>query len=270
MGEAYILRRGGSGDTKFHLIAVTNVNELPSFAIKNTFAIISNIPAGKFYIQGEVPANPNIGDVYVGGSKNLAFIVQENSTTDAKITVEYAEQYDGEKWNRVEGYSWLDNEWKLVCVARLPLYYRGDQKITTSGGWDTDINKGMKGEFKNDSYVFTITDTGDRYGTIYTKNKINLENYKTLNMIVSYAKGVGSSGNIYLGAVASNIYTGGTGSELLASFSAGSATNVAPDKGNTISSETTITVDVTSLDGSYYIQLGTAIAALTVVEVYLE
>lgn len=267
MGQAYIVRRGGNG-VRFHLIAAPTVDNLPIFAQKNTLAIISDIPVGHLYVQGLKPENPNIGDVYTDGSKNTAFTIKSGAM-DANIGIEYVEQYDGEKWIRVEGYAWIDNAWTQVCYARLYLYNRGDQKLETTGGWKTDIHTGITGEFGVNEFIITVIGTGDRYGTIYTKNKINLTEYKTLNMIVSSAVGVDSSGNIYLGAT-SKVYNGGQGQELFDSFIAGKKINVAPNNSAAITSETIISVDISYLTSSYQIQLGAAIASMTLKEVYLE
>lgn len=266
MGQAYIMRRG-SGGIKIRVSAYASAEQLPEVAQKNTIAVISEIPVSYAYVQATRPENPTEGAVWIK-SKGGEDITLRSPSAGVDIGIEFVRQYNGTEWVNVAAYAHNGTEWYAVSVARLYLYDRGTDVTEATGGWEKDENGGMTLTFGTDSAVLKITRDADRYATAYTKNKIDVSQFSSLYMVVTSAKGRENKGSLYLG-LTENVYTGGTGSELLNSFKAGTERNVAPDKNNTITAETEIVVDISNVQGEYMVQFGASIADATVVEIYM-
>lgn len=267
MGEAYLMRRGGSG-TGLRAVSYASMSDVKGRLPKNTIVVVSEIPSIYVYVQLNRPEAAETGDVWarIKGGNDISVYAPKSSL---EVGIDYVEQYNGEKWVRVRA-SVSDGKgaFRVVSDAQEPIYNRGNTVDDITGGWSIDKNSGMTLTFGAESAVLAITGDANRYATAYTNNKIDLTKYREIGMVVSNARGRGASGTLYLGATTS-VYMGGTGSELLASFKAGTSLGVSPDKKEDFSEETTMTVDISELTGSYYIQFGAAIADATVHEIYL-
>lgn len=265
MGQAYLMRRGSAKSLK--VVSCASADAFPTVVLKNTMAVISDVPSVRIYIQAERPENGEAGDVWARTGDGDA-ISMYTSRSSLEIGVMHVEQHDGEKWKRVEAHVYDGAQWRQVSVERYMLYKRGEDNTAVTGGWATDAHDGISLTFGTDSIVFKVVKDGNRYASFYTKNKIDLTEYKTLGIVLSKASGVGTSGDMYLGATL-KAYTGASGPELGDSYTAGGSLNVAPDKGKDFTEERDFIIDISALDTSYYIQIGASIASATIHEIYL-
>lgn len=258
MGQAFLVRRGGTG-LKLKAVSVLTAEELPDKAIVNTLAVISEIKAGYLYVQKDRPEEAETGDVWAenswGDTIDLA-----SPFAGLKTGIQSVEQYDGTAWSTVETYIFNGEGWVELYVPKVMLYERGTDNTDVTGGWSS--KKDGNGVVTWGSAYLTLSYSGDnaRYASVYTKNAIDLTDYRKLSAVVSNTSGTYSGA---VGAIASP-YTGtalSTGVGQMAAY-------VRTPTG--LTEETVYEADISALSGSYYIQLIAGVFSGQFHEIYLS
>lgn len=135
------------------------------------------------------------------------------------------------------------------------LYNMGDTCAGLTGGWKFVEGTTGVGTFYSDYMYLGYTGGTNRYVTAYTENKINTNEYTTLNVDVDVLAVLSGYG-LYCGV--SNQKTGAAYSDSLA-YTKTATTG-----------RQTLTFDLTSYQGEYYISLSSSVAKANIYKVWLE
>lgn len=258
MGQAYLMRRGGSGNG-LRVVSYASADKLPALATKNNLAVISDIKSIYVYVQGERPEGAEAGDVWaksVSGDDIGVYTTHSSFESGIKCV----EQYDGTQWKRMEAYIYDGEAWRQVSTEKVLLYENGVTNDELVTGWTE--KKGSYGviEWNEDHLYLGYTGSADRYASVYTSNTIDLTNYSRISVVVNETTGSGSG---TLGA-ATAPYTGvsqGTGREQMAAY-------VSIPSG--VMEKTTYELDISALEGAHHVQLMAGIANVKIYEIYLN
>lgn len=164
-------------------------------------------------------------------------------------------QYAGGSWTEKAAYIYHGGTWhQFSDEMRGVLFYKGDQHVELTGGYaSTGLrmypwNEGwdMLAPIMNiGTNMVVYQDSNPRFGTIFTRNKIDVSKYKALKADVQYdLKGPGFNNGFWLGVSTSN----GDQYRDVASFMAQT------DTGNK-SHNGVITIDLSNVSGSVYVYI---------------
>lgn len=258
MGQAYIMRRGGS-NAVIRARAYPSAEALPENALRHTIAVITERTIGYAYMQETRPENAAEGDIWlaIGGEEGFSYA---SGRAKLAVGIAYAEQYDGVQWKRVEAYAWTGEAWIRVSMGRFMLYDRGGDVNDVTGGWASRKDTYGKITWNEESLYLGYSEaSGGRYASVYTKKTVDLTAYTKLAVNAS-ATEVGNG--LIFGAAAAP-YTGVTttgAEENMAAY-------VKPAKDT--ADETIYEADISALSGGYYIQLAAGVSKATIHEIYL-
>ena len=168
-------------------------------------------------------------------------------------------QWFSGKWNSVNAYVYISGYgWhKFSSTYNGELFYQGNQFTDVTGGWNPTNarmypwNEGWGGvaptmEIGTNMVVYQASNV--HFGTIFTRNKIDVSKYKALKADVQYdLKGPGLNNGFWLGVSTSN----GDQYRDVASFMAQT------DTGNK-SHNGVITIDLSNVSGSVYVYIAVA------------
>ncbi|MGM9588313.1 MAG: immunoglobulin domain-containing protein [Candidatus Limivicinus sp.] len=145
-----------------------------------------------------------------------------------------------------------------VTVTDLYLYNEGDQCTENSGGWKFEAGSGVTCTFEADSMYLHVTGSSSNVAAAYTNQKIDLTNFSTLN--VDIEGGTDSSESIYSGAA---VCTDNTSAQ---PRYASPVANIE----TTSWSRQTLSLDISSISGSYYISAYGYQATVRVYKIWLS
>ena len=163
-------------------------------------------------------------------------------------------QWFGGKWNSVNAYVYISGYgwFKFSSTYNGELFYQGNQFTDVTGGWNPTNARiypwnegwGMLAPIMNiGTNMVVYQDSNPRFGTIFTRNKIDVSNYKALKADVQYdLKGPGRNNGFWLGVSTSN----GDQYRDVAAFMAQT------DHGNK-AHDGVITIDLSNVSGSVYV-----------------
>ena len=165
-------------------------------------------------------------------------------------------QWFGGKWNSVNAYVYISGYgwFKFSSTYNGELFYQGNQFTDVTGGWNPTNarmypwNEGWGGvaptmEIGTNMVVYQASNV--HFGTIFTRNKIDVSKYKALKADVQYdLKGPGFNNGFWLGVSTSN----GDQYRDVASFMAQT------DHGNKAHNGV-ITIDLSNVSGNVYVYI---------------
>lgn len=221
---------------------VVGAGTRPPQPVENTIWVKTSTIIGEWQMSYAPPTTRvdvlralEIGDVWIklgNGSTNLMNISKLNGMF---VCPAACYQWDGLQWVFVDSYIWKNGSWSST---ELFLFKDGTFDATV-GGWTTNGN----GAYQIldgciDVQNISLPDTGNRYsGSV---NAIDVTNYNTITFVIN------SSTN-----TASNVTN--PNSFGLSSSSGTSNGYVVKASYHKLTSQTTVTLDISSLTGSYYI-----------------
>ena len=262
--DLFITRRGGGGSGGFGLRvrAYADLAHLPIRATHNSVAIISNVGVKGVTVSDSLPEPIEVGDVWIttntaGGTE----VMLGGNDFSMPIRVTGVQQYDGLQWRRVEAYAWMSGEWTLISIQKVPLYENGTDITELTGGWTIKKDGGASVTMEADAIRFEVTGSQGRYGSIYSKNKIDVTSYSRLCAVVTHED---QSGGFIFGVIGTP-YSGVSGATFLSSLTAG----IRVSSDDITAEKMTFEVDISSVSGEVYVQCSAAIFAGKLHELYL-
>lgn len=234
---------------KVRVLAVSTAAQLPETAKAGTIALITSVPVGKVSVMRQAPEYPVRGDVWMRQGSGL--ITYQIGTVF--VTVNETKQYDGEKWVKVDAYQYLEG-WQREAVYLLE---NADVCADVTGGWQNYRQNRGTCTKTDEGYLFTQDNNGNQRGYIQTLSLVDLTNYSKIifqGKVTNYVLGVmcgiqTKKANDYYGDNPVNdetpwyqnvkevYYTGGVG-------------------------DFTVELDVSSINGSYYVGVSSGSDAL--------
>ena len=246
-----IFNMNGSGAStvlNFKIVGGTTQPSNPSY---NTIWINTNTDITSYAFRTTQPTTGAEGMVWIktASVSSAAFnaIKKNNITVYPVLCKQYISGSWIDKVAKIYQGKWID--WYVY------LYNSGDECSAVSGGWtesgyaygNTSISK----DSNSISISATYGDGGNASGNIlYARNKIDITNYNTLCFDISNVATQGS--NIETAIIVLKNEPDNTTVNFVASMD---STNIAASKIITETGE--ITLDITSLSGSYYIGIKT-------------
>lgn len=135
--------------------SVKVANSLPETGNENNFVIVSDTLMKNWHLSPDTPtgAPRNDGDVWVRYSTLLSSInIVKNG--GFWLNIEEVLQYIDGEWVEKIAYCYRNGEW-FDCRAISALYYRGDECVRASGGWQA---RGLKRD-SSTSYTYAVAPT---------------------------------------------------------------------------------------------------------------
>ena len=251
---------GGGAELNF---AITG-NPKPTSPENNTIWIDTDDTITGWTFSSTAPESPVEGMVWIrtGTSSSGRFnILKENSVL---VDPWSATQYVGGTWIGKQAQIYKAGEWTYWIPY---LYHRGDECVDMTGGWDCKSWK-MQSDAGTTKQTFEIarnadhlmfTKTGQIGAVMYANNSIDLANVKTIHFKGEMPK---TSVN---GWTRFCVWTNLNGSYWATNRAAGI-------NSNTSTPTQTFSVDVSSLNGKYYVGFGIydANCYVKLEEMYLE
>lgn len=247
MSDCIITRRGGGG-SKVKVISVENAENLPLTASENTIAIISDTAISSYVFDKEKPETPANGMVWF--ATNIPTNVSMNLAKDGTITLYVGQgmQYIDGAWVSVDTYVFQNSAWVEVSGFVAVLYEAGVFAEGIPYGTYETVPDKTTITFNDSNIKLTCVNTSTArrayvwFGPVYLDGNAYIE--------AEMKSTISGSGTVYLdvyvadapntpyeNAVASNLYS-----------VSGSKTTV-------------VTLDVSALEGMYYLHVGTHTSA---------
>ena len=252
---------GGKDRLRFRLFAGQNPPNNPKQA--DVFVRTNVLPINEWQLRGEAHPLPWLEqetDIVIQTSSSpsgSAFVDIFNSSANNKGRIyekfmSCIQQVSG-KWVRREAYVWNNNKWvQFSTTYNGELFYQGNQFTEVTGGWNPTNARiypwnegwGMRAPIMNiGTNMVVYQDSNPVFGTIFTRNKIDVSKYKALKADVQYdLKGPGHNNGFWLGVSTSN----GDQYRDVAAFMAQT------DHGNK-AHDGVITIDLSNVSGSVYV-----------------
>lgn len=164
-------------------------------------------------------------------------------------------QQEGSTWKTKDAFVYHNGSWMQFSTSyNGELFYQGNQFTDVTGGWNPTGSRmypwnegwgGLAPIMNIGTNMVVYQDSNPKFGTIFTRNKIDVSKYKALKADVQYdLKGAGYNNGFWLGVSTSN----GDQYRNVASFMAQT------DHGNK-SGNGVITIDLSSVSGSVYVYI---------------
>lgn len=124
-----IIRRGGGGTASLHVIAVSGKDALPETAGSDTIAVVTDTEINEVYAQPMTPENAKTGDIWISRDE-AAYSVNLTRTGSVIVEIGSIRQFDGTEWIARTAYIYEDtwiNTWDQVfyelgrITTRIPL-----------------------------------------------------------------------------------------------------------------------------------------------------
>lgn len=209
---------------------------------ENTIGIITSTTITSWIFSAKEPAEPEEGMVWIltGTTGDIAFNSLKKNAI--QIYVSSVMQYVSGTWTEMEAAIYQNEAWKELA-AELIIYNRGDPCTDITGGWTTNSNYGASATLSDDRIILKREYDGDCDAAAYTKNKIDVGDYKTIcvefNVTIPFSDPLPFS--FGLTATSGNAEIGESGWV---------AKTTVTDE-NLVEAE----VDISSINGQYYIAL---------------
>lgn len=149
-----------------------------------------------------------------------------------------------------------------IGTPRRMLFDDGDVCSSVTGGWVKTAGAGVSISFNESDISFDITGSTGRVGGIYTKNKIDLTDYTKIYLKFDYITPRTNNGAMVFGVTATP-YTANSAAIDFVSAAKVSARVAVP------AVDAEYVLDISSLSGSFYVQIETGISNATLLQVGL-
>jgi hypothetical protein len=252
-------RADSGGGLNFKLVGGTTQPADPS---ENMIWVNTDTKVSGFAFDSAAPASPEIGTVWIqtGTSSRTAFnALKANSIMLYPLK---AKQYINGAWNDRVAQSYMDGEWVDWYAGQL--YENGEEYADITGGFSLGTQIYSKAE-KNADYILLSasesTNSAYSHATCYTNDVIDLTGHNTLKAVVYTEKYGNLRGFVKLGITDSQV-----------NFA--EPTEYREDYINGVESEktgdVTLTYDISSVSGSYYVGIINRANATKVYAIILE
>lgn len=252
-----IVNLGGSGGLDFHVVGGTTQ---PSNPKENTIWVNTSTDIPHYVVHYTPPTS----ETY---KVNGAIWICDNSLTWRSPDINIAknkeklylpvfptnvQQYENGAWVRKTAYVYKSGAWTQVSSEALWLFNNGDDCTANTGGWSTyNYANGISGTYNYGTGVCT-KNSGNFVLQVYpeqgiarqTKNKINLSNYSKIEIKLVMS---GTKTYAHMDFFASSSSGAVATSENIAAKHRAESLHT---------STTTLTLDISSLSGSYYVGVG--------------
>lgn len=245
MGAAFL--HGGSGGTSLNFKVVGGLTQ-PANPQENTIWVSTDVKITDWTFSAEAPEKPSEGSVWflTGTSSEVSFnALKKNGLQIYPIS---AKQYIGGEWVEKSVKSYQGGAW-VEWISTVYLYNTGDECTDITGGW---VAKALKRPDQGSAAEPTVTKNTDNLfikgkasngGVVHTQNKINLSGKKKLEFDGTLTPA--SAGGVWVMI--------GVWSDFGSTFMDNLAASYQPT--NTVTGKQTI--DISELDGNYYIGFAT-------------
>lgn len=251
---------GGGASLNFKVIAYTSEADLLFAApAENTIGIITDQKITSWHFADEAPAEAEEGMVWIwtGEGSNVAFnALKKNGITLYPV---HAMQFANGAWADVEAKSYQNGRW-VDWFSGLHLYNAGDKCLDVVGGWTEKVGTYGVIKWNENSVRLGYSGTTSRYSSIYTEERIDLTEYDVLCARVSDLE---IDGDRFLVGVRKSWFTGTSAAQAESGFAAIAKLT------QSVTGEYLVEVDISSLTGSYYVQIIAGITIVDVKEIYL-
>lgn len=209
----------------------------PSSPAVNTIWVNTSTSITSWYFCAKQPGGYE-GRVWIktGTSSTAEFnALKKNGITVYPLS---AKQYINGVWVDKTAKSYQGSKWVNWYTL---LFDNGDQFTSLTGEWAIRSSSGLTCTI-GDTLLFTVTGTSARAGSIYTKNKINVSNFSTLEVDVKISSAASANNGFCIGlATDAGIKT----TDELSRY--------ATKKSSKTVGEQTIFLDISGMTGSYYV-----------------
>lgn len=234
---------GGSSPLNFKIVAYATEEELAAAQPKeNTIGVVTTTPINGWSFNATEPTELMEGMVWftTGTSSSVAFNAFKKN--DIQVYPISAKQYVSGVWVDKTAKSYQNGEWVEWAVY---LYNEGDRCVDITGGWEAKANMKLNGGTNKPANVtFNSTNITTKLGSVCianTVNKINVTPYSTLNFYVDVQANtisdvygiIANYGDIYKDCAACLINSEQTGLQ-------------------------TISIDISNVEGEYYVVWGSS------------
>lgn len=256
---------GGGGSGGLYYTVVCQANE-PAKK-EGRIWVKSSVPMTSFEFTNPWSGTGN-GAVAISGNVGGANPLSTNNVIEVfntkrsginhreKITPTACNQMQNGAWVLVDAYVCHSDTWVQFSWPRFYLYNRGDSCNAITGGWRSDNGSSWLA-----TGTYNINDNGNIYlkGNksglwVHTINAVDITAFKTLNAVISYAKGTRLALSVFTPATEWNMDGDVSRKEISASG--------------------TVALDISSLTGQHFIGLGahsdSGLAEMKVSEVWLS
>lgn len=209
----------------------------PSSPSANTIWVNTSTTITSWVFSATQPTGSN-GMVWI--STGTSSTVPFNALKQNNIMVYplYAKQYISGAWVDKTAKSYQNGKWVNWYTL---LFNNGDQFTSLTGGWAIRSSSGLTCTI-GDTLLFTVTGTAARAGSIYTKNKINVSNFSTLEVGVKISSAASANNGFCVGLA--------TGAGIQ---STGELSRYATKISSKTVGEQVISLDISGMTGSYYV-----------------
>lgn len=244
---------GGGGGLNF---AVIGGLTQPTSPKENTIWVKTETNISSWVFSPTEPTNPEGGTVFFKTDKTSSVGFNALRKNEIAVLPTAAQQYIGGQWKNVEAHAYIGGTWVQFSWPRVYLYNRGDSCNAITGGWRSDNGSSWLA-----TGTYNINDNGNIYlkGNksglwVHTINAVDITAFKTLNAVISYAKGTRLTLSVFTPTTKWNMDGDVSRKEISASG--------------------TVALDISSLTGQHFIGLGahsdSGLAEMKVSEVWLS
>lgn len=240
MAEGFITRRGGGGcAATTNIITIASETELPANPKEGTIAIVTTTAIGKIYAQSIIPESPSVGDLWFApsGVANVVYIAEKEA-----YAIKAIKQYNGTDWETVNAFQYSEGAW----TTKVYLLNGSDECELITAGWKAIAIRRADDWTTSETQVPTVTkidggiiltQTADGYasGAYHTAQKIDVSKYDVLR--IQGSVDIKCYGQI----------------RLVSAIGSYSESNTVLVEELPESDAIDLTLDVSSLDGDYYI-----------------
>lgn len=249
MGTIGRTNTGGAG---LNLTILASV-EQPGNPVENLIWFNTSTAIPHWYFQNDAPSDPELGDVYVTISTTATNVLQTLRNNGMKLYFGTPRQWDGDSWEIVGGKIYYNGSWhNLKTFVYDGSIGNAENNFNHSVGgypWQRNGDRATSITTATDSFTCTFSGGTGGTGLCYTKNTID---FSAVNRVkITYT--ASSNGNINFRKV-----------QIFTSASSGSAVGVVAETSvNNATAKTIITLNTSSLTGSYYLGFGYSSSSTT-------
>lgn len=239
--------KGGGGVTAK---AYASEDVLPTSADDGEIAVISTTAAENVYVQSEEPSEPATGDLWITYSTSGNHPANAGNVTIYPLN---AYQYTDGSWVKISMFIWADGKWKSQIVY---LLNAADECVDITGGWDVYGEASAMAAKTSDGFDVSSKNTGYQRAGIQTKKAINISEYSRI---------------VFAGKVTAHYsyYQTQFGIQTEKASGVSDIVNTAAKVSVTKEGEFSLTLDVSSYSGEYYVGI-TSGTEMTVTQIYME
>lgn len=234
---------GGGTSLNFKVVGGTTAPENPK---ENTIWVNTDVTIPSWIFSAEEPSPAEAGMVWISVGTSSSVVFNALKKNDIQVYPLSAKQYVGDQWVDVEAKTYQGGQW--VEWANY-LYASGDECTGNGGNWvcvavgmNSDSPSAQNPVFTNGTSQAVITQVSGKGGIVRKENKIDLTDATQL-VLTGSLDGTGGDHHVAIGvwSAAPATYWG--------------TNRVAKSDFGTQSGEISVTLDVSSLSGSYYVGL---------------